>query len=100
MKRTPVPLAGDNYGAIQKRTIAVCRCSECASFGFVQRRKETRGDIDGTLFYRALPGAGNPTIQNNYMVEDIAPSVELCRIRRVKHGAAISVANGILVKIW
>ena len=64
------------------------------------RNKETRGDNDYVLFHRALPGADNPTIHNNRVAkEDIAPRVQLFRVRRVKHGATVFIANRVFVKI-
>src|SRR5258708_11647793 len=93
-------LEGGIHRTLKKRTIAVCRYGEGASFGCVQRSKETRGNNDCVLFQRALTGADNPTIHHNGVVkEDIAPRVQLFRVRRVKHGAAVCIANNVFVKI-
>lgn len=83
-----------------KLTITLSRCNKGTGLGFTQGHKEARRDDDGVLFQCTLPGADDPTIYNYRVVEeDVAPSVQVFRMRVVKNGAAVGVANDILVVV-
>src|SRR5450755_3105617 len=83
-----------------KLPIPFSRRNKSPRFGLVRRREKARSD-DGFIFFQhSLPGADDPTVYDNCVVEEhVAPSVKVFCVCGVENGATVSVAYDILVII-